>query len=382
MKKFALKLIALAALTTTLSACSTFFDKDNTPPPSPLVNFTSEAKVQSLRSTSTGSGVGDNYLKLIPTLSGNALYTASKNGTVSATSTSGRALWQVNVKHPISSGATANDDTVFVGTQDGYVIALSKTDGRQLWSIVALSEVLAPIAASSDVAVVKTVDGSITGYSTSSGNKLWHYQQTEPALTLHGSSAPRIQGGYIYAGFSNGNLAKFSLHDGNMHWQQTVSMPEGSFAIQRMVDIDADPVLRGDRIYAATYQGHIAVLDTASGREYWNHDISSYSGLATDGERVYITDATGHLWAFDAKTGAVDWRQQQLGHRILTGPAVVGNYIVVADAEGYLHWLSKQDGHFVARVHVSSAGMIATPVVDGNTVYVYTQDGRLAAYSV
>ena len=149
-----------------------------------------------------------------------------------------------------------------------------------------------------------------------------------------------------------------------------------------MVDIDADPVVYNNRVYVATYQGKISALELSSGKTVWTHEISSFTGLTVDGQRVYVSDASSNLWAFDAESGTVDWRQTQLVARNITGPASIASYIVVADQEGYLHWLSKQDGHFVARDHLNGFGVIATPVVNNENVYVLTTDGHLAAYTL
>jgi outer membrane protein assembly factor BamB len=56
--------------------------------------------------------------------------------------------------------------------------------------------------------------------------------------------------------------------------------------------------------------------------------------------------------------------------------------LVVADQEGFLHWLNKQDGHFIARNRVTGFGILATPIVRDNTVYLLTRDGHLAAYTL
>ena len=56
----------------------------------------------------------------------------------------------------------------------------------------------------------------------------------------------------MIVGFANGNLAKLSLGSGDLHWIRPIATAEGAFAIQRMIDIDADPVLYGHNIYAAT----------------------------------------------------------------------------------------------------------------------------------
>lgn len=377
------KILIVVALSALLCACDNFFDKDNTPPPSPLVNLTPEANVQSLWYTSTGSGTEGEYLKLTPALTDKMIFTASKNGTLTATDkTTGKELWKTYTNASISAGPSAAEGIVLVGSRDGKIIALHQNDGKIAWTSSLSSEILAAPAANNGVVLAKAIDGKLSAFSKLDGHTLWSYQQNEPTLILRGASAPQIQRDTSIIGFANGNLVKLSLQEGSQLWQKTIAIPNGVFSIQRMVDIDADPIIFGNRIYAATYQGRIAAFEFESGKELWTHDLSSYSGIAADNDRVYISDAKSHVWAFDADSGRVDWRQPQLEARNITGPAIMGNYLVVGDAEGYLHWLNKQDGHFVARVQVNSSGIIATPVVVNNVLYVVTMDGHLAAYRV
>ncbi len=383
MKKIMKNLFVFTALSLALSGCSSFFDKDNTPIPSKLVDFKPELNVHRAWYTSTGPGVSDDYLKLAPSISGQSIFTASRNGTVSANDKlTGKSIWSVSTGSAITGGVTASGNLVYVGTRAGDTVAFRQTDGQIAWKANSSGEILAPVAATNNVTLIKTIDGRVSAVSSLDGHKLWQYQVTEPTLILRGSSAPQITRDSAIVGFENGNLVKLSLRQGHEQWQTSIAEPTGIFAIQRMIDIDADPVVVGNRVYAATYQGRIAALNLASGSEIWNHDISSYAGIASDGNKVYVSDAKSHIWAFNAGNGAVEWQQEDLYARTTTGPAVIGNYVVVGDAEGYLHWMSKQDGHFVARTYVSKSGIIATPIVDNNILYVYTKDGHLAAYSV
>jgi outer membrane protein assembly factor BamB len=130
----------------------------------------------------------------------------------------------------------------------------------------------------------------------------------------------------------------------------------------------------------ATYRGKIASLDWLSGKTLWTHEISSYTGMIADSNAIYISDANSYIWSFGADNGLVNWRQTQLEARTLSAPALIGNYVVVGDAEGYLHWLSKSDGHFVSRVKVGS-GVYAAPLVENRILYVLTNAGNLSAYT-
>lgn len=376
-------LFFVAATALSLSACSTFFDKDNTPPPSPLVDFIPQAKVQTLWYTSTGAGSNNDYLKLTPSIYGTTIFTASKNGVVAANDIqTGKSLWKINTGDDISSGTAAYADLVYVGSREGNVYALNQNNGQIIWKATSSSEILAPVAARDNIVLVKTIDGRLSAFSTLDGHMFWKYQQTEPNLILRGSSAPQLTYESAIVGFENGTLVKLVIKNGHVQWEKTIADPQGIFAIQRMVDIDADPIIFGNRVFAATYQGRIAALNLSSGEEIWSHDISSYAGIASDGSKVYVSDAQSHVWAFNASNGDVNWQQVKLQARTITGPALIDNYVVVGDAEGYLHWLSKQDGRFMARTFVNKSGIAATPIVKNNILYVYTKDGHLAAYTV
>lgn len=366
-----------------LSACSSFFDKDNTPPPSPLVSFKAEATPRLLWYANTGAGVSNNDIKLVPAIADNTLFTADTKGHITATDkNNGHTVWTMQISQPITGGLAAGDHIVVAGCRNGDLFAVDQSNGKALWRAHTTTEILATPAIKNGITVVKTIDGRLTAYANTDGHERWSYQATEPNLILRGSSAPQISGNAVITGFANGELVKLSSQTGNVEWQQTIATPEGAFAIQRMVDIDANPLIFENRIYTATYQGRIMAMNLNSGENYWTHDMSSYTGLTADNERVYVTDASSHVWAFDATSGQVDWRQTELEYRTITAPAMEGNNVIVGDAEGYLHWLNKQDGHVVARVRVNGSGMIAGPLINNGIVYVLTKDGHLAAYTL
>ena len=57
--------------------------------------------------------------------------------------------------------------------------------------------------------------------------------------------------------------------------------------------------------------------------------------------------------------------------------------VVVADGEGYIHWLSQTDGNIVARTQaIKNKSILAAPVVIDNTVYVTAQNGDVASYQL
>ena len=380
-----LALPALLVLVVCLAGCETmgkwFGDKSTAIPPAKLIKFQAELKPKTFWSSSVGGGAGKNFVRLIPAYVDGTVYAASRDGDVDAFDlASGKKRWSRSVKKAEITGAigVAADAIVF-GTAAGEVIALDRASGGEHWRTYLASEVLAPPVIAERIVVVRSGDGHVFGLDLGSGNKVWSYDRPMPALSLHGTSAPVIAGGRLIVGFDSGHLVALELGSGKPLWETRIAIPKGRTDLDRMVDIDSAPIVSGDTIYVATYQGQVAAVALDSGEPVWTRDLSSSAGLAIDERRVYVTDQDSHVWALDRQTGASVWKQDALTARQVSEPAVLGAYVVVADLEGYLHWLASDDGHFVARVQVGDKRIIAPPRTFGERVVVYGSTGRLAA---
>lgn len=362
-----------------LAACSTK-SRIEQELPATLTEFRPEAQVREVWSIDIGPLSGKYDARLAPTLQGDTIYAANVRGRVVAlASDSGRKRWEIDLDAPITGATAVGEGLVVVGSRKGEVYALDVTNGKPRWTGRVSSEVQAPAAVGQGVVVVQTVDGKITGLSTTDGKRLWTFDRSEPALSLHGTSQPAIVSDVVLAGFANGKIVALQVSDGKLLWEQTVAQPRGRNEIERLVDVDAPTLLWGDTLYAVAYQGKVIALDLRSGRGAWSRDVSSYAAMDADRTAVLVSDEKGQVLAFDTRAGATLWRQDKLHGRRLSGPVLHENLVAVGDFEGYLHWLARDDGHFVARYRLDNAPVRVRGIVDGSTLYVTSQDGRLAA---
>jgi outer membrane protein assembly factor BamB len=184
----------------------------------------------------------------------------------------------------------------------------------------------------------------------------------------------------VIEGYDNGKLMALRLSDGKYVWETSVAIPKGRSEVERLVDLDVDPIEVGGVIYIASYRGGAAAVSELDGDVLWrNEAISSYTGLSNDFRYLYLSDSRDDVWQLDQRTGASLWKQKELHQRKLTAPAVYENYVVVGDFEGYVHWLSTSDGRQLGRIKVADSAIDAKPVVVDDTVYVYANDGTLTA---
>lgn len=364
-------------LSAALAGCASRVVRD---PPAALVVFQPAYGVSQLWSADVGASSAKGYLRLMPQVSDGVVYAADPEGRVKAfAADSGRTKWDTDLEAAVSGAVGIGEGLVLVGTRQGRVIALDRNTGKQVWSAAVSSEVLAPPAAGSGTVVAQTIDGRLFGFAATDGKRLWVYERPEPALSLRGTDAPVVVEDAVVAGFANGRLVALRLRDGGVLWEAAVSQPRGRNEIERLVDVDAAPLVTPDAVYAVSYQGKLVALNPRSGAVSWSRDVSSYSGIATDGTHLYVTDEKSHLLAFDRRTGASVWKQAALQGRRLNAPVVYGDLIVAADYEGYVHWFARADGRPVARYRVRGGSVRAPAARDGETLFVSSISGTLTA---
>ena len=352
-------------------------------PPAELKDIESRVSVDTLWSADIGSGSDDKSLGLVPKYLDGRLYVADADGEVRALdATNGRELWSVHLDAPLSGGPGAGEGLVVLGTTDAEVIALSQTDGSPKWRSVVSSEVLSTPAVADGRVVVRTIDGKVEGLDAADGKSVWRYEREIPILTLRGTGSPVVSGDHVLCGMAGGKLVDLNIKDGAVLWDVTVSVPSGRSELERLADIDGDPLVQAGIIFVATYQGEVAALEESSGSLLWRRKFSSYSGMAADRYNVYASDADGSLWALDSDNGSSRWRQEALHNRQLSDVALVSGTIAVGDFEGYVHFISPEDGSLIGRTRVGSKPITKGVLVAEGVLFVLGDGGDLEALKV
>ena len=342
--------------------------------PAPLPPITPSASIDTVWTADIGKGGGRN-LRLQPAVVEGAVYTADSTGRVRASAAdSGKRLWQTELDVPISGATGAGDGVVVVATRKGGVIALDRADGKERWRTAVSSEVLVPATAGGGAVVVQSVDGKLTALAAVDGKRLWVYDRAEPALSLRGTARPLVVDDVVVSGLASGRLVALGLKDGRLLWELPVSQPRGRNEIERLVDVDASPVVSGDMLFAASYHGKLIGISLVNGNVVWARDVSTYTDIAADDARVYVSDERGQVLAFDRASGASVWRQDKLRGRGLSGPSRADDYVVVGDFEGYLHFLAPDDGRLVARHRLASDPIPAPAITQAGVVYAAAAD--------
>jgi outer membrane protein assembly factor BamB len=367
--------------------------------PAKLVRFTPEIKIDREWKARIGDGLGKKYLRINPGLVANRIIVADAYGVVIAMDRfSGKRIWRKRFddlmgkgfsltgfldrsdRSFVSGGVGVGEGLVLLGTTRGEVIALSVVDGSELWRFDVGAEVGSTPVAADERVFAQAIDGKLTAMDIESGEELWTYNSRVPRLTLRGTSTPLVVDQVVYTGFASGKVTALRVENGEPIWEQRIMLPEGRSELDRIVDVDAKPLVVGSAIYAVAYQGKAIGMSLRDGRPRWELESSSFLDMAEGYGQIYIVDEDDAIVAIEQRTGEVVWQQDAFVRRKLTAPLAFSNYVFVGDDQGYLHVVAQRDGRLLGRVKVSGNSIRSNLQVSDGVVYVLDTKGTLHAF--
>ncbi len=381
----AVKLACVAAMLV-LAGCSSLpslsslnpFSSKSPPrnPPAALVDFKTTLAVRTAWSTSIGSAGAYTFS---PVLANSSLFAAAADGSVTRIdAASGRSLWRISAGAPLTAGVGSDGNTVAVAGEKGVVLAFDGS-GKLRWKAQTSSEVLSAPAVGQGLVIVRSLDNRIVAFDAESGARRWTVQRNTPSLTLRTAPGITIADSTAYVALPGGRLVALALSNGGPRWEAAVGDPRGATELERIADMSGAPVVWGRDVCAVAYQGRVACFDAVSGTARWAKEFSSDVGLAVDERFVFSVDEHGVMTAFTRDTGASVWRNNKLANRRLSTPVSFGRAVGVGDGQGFIHFLSREDGAFLARASVDGSPITAAPLVaDANLIF-QTQSGTVVA---
>ncbi|MEN8175056.1 MAG: outer membrane protein assembly factor BamB [Pseudomonadota bacterium] len=378
MKKRLWLLAFLGALTA--SGCGWLAPEEPVQRVSPLEPIDNPLRGELVWSRKLGKDTAGEGVVLRLAVDGGRVFAAQVSGRVTAMDAgSGNLAWEVDTASDLGGGVGAGEGLVLVGTREGEVIALQQSGGAEMWRARVNAEILSAPAVTQGVVAVHTNDGRVVGLDAGSGAEIWSFRRSVPILSLRGNSAPVAAGTDFICGLDGGKLVNLDSATGRPRWESSIAYPSGRTELERVVDLDADPLVAGDNVFVTTYQGQMAVVQLSTGQTGWSRSFSAYNQLGASPNALLATDEVGHLWAIEPPTGETLWTQEALSGRRLSAPVGVGNRVAVGDLEGYLHWLDADSGAIIGRTRIASSPIQAPPVARGDRVFVLGEEGELAA---
>ena len=357
MKKFLYKISLPILCGVVLAGCS----KSNVSPPTPLeeiapTNVTVDVKWY----TPTGNGDGglDNYY-LAPEYANGKIFVPNQNGKIWALDVeTGETVWRKNVGMSISSRPNSVANAVIFGSMRGDLIVLDTDNGELLWGADLPSSLLSQPTVYGNGVYTYTHDGSVSAYDLTTGLQTWTQSNNIPDLMLPIDSSPIVLNNTVMVGSSFGSVLGFSADEGDRTINVPVAIPRGVSPAEKMVDIVANPIVYGNLVIFASYQGAIVALEKDTGRMAWAKKSSVISNIDINDNTIYTTQDDSQIKAFDVADGHTVWTQDILKWRDISNSVYYKGMIVVADYQGYLHFFNALNGNYLGRYKLTPESKI------------------------
>ena len=393
-------------MTASLSGCTTisnWFADDDEIEIRTLKPIDAQFEPSMVWDTDVGDGISDYFSRLRPVYGDNKVFVASRHGDVAALDPQdGEPVWERNlavfdeegmlsaVAKLWRSGESArigglayDKQTVYIGTENGAIVAMDAATGETKWSQSVEGEIISAPVVSENVLVVNTGAGTLFGLNVDNGEQLWINESDVPPLTLRGISSPIAANGGTIVGTPTGKVQVNIIDSGLVAWETAITKPSGATELERIVDVDVTPLLYGGIVYAISYNGTLAAIELRSGRVIWKREYGSYRDISMQGNTLYVVDNNSVIYGLDRRNGVELWSQSSLKKRSLTQAEPVGDYLVVGDKWGFLHWVDQSSGKIVARYDLGGddedESVYVAPIVVGDNIIAITRDGTVAA---
>ncbi|MES2756287.1 MAG: outer membrane protein assembly factor BamB [Pseudomonadota bacterium] len=362
-----------------LSSLNPFASKAKGNLPAPLVELKGTMAVRTAWKLDIGKA---NEYTFSPALVGTDLLVAGADGSIARVdAASGRQVWRIKAATPLSAGVGSDGTMLVVGGVKGAVLAFDM-NGKQMWSAQASSEVLSTPAVGQGFVVVRSIDNRIIGLDAKTGEKKWTVQRPSPPLTLRNAPGMVMAGKDVIIAQPGGKLLSLIVATGAPRWEIAVGQARGATELERVTDIGGTPVVIDNDVCAVAYQGRVGCFDLLTGTARWTKELSSDVGVAVDQRFVFAADDKGAISAFTRDGGTSAWKNDKLGYRRLSTPVSYGRTVAVGDYQGFIHFLSREDGAFLARAATDGSPVKSAPLVAGSNLIFQTQSGTVTAIAV
>lgn len=370
---------ALAVLSIALVGCSSNKIKVEEAKPNPLPKLAQSKSLVPVFSHDVSATEQADPLRLQLDVDNGVIFALDPKGEVAAYRGKQR-IWEKKVsKRGLSSGVTAAEGLVIVGNQKGQLFALDQASGEQKWQAQLSGALLSPSLVQAGRVITLANDGTVFAHNLTTGQQVWAYKLQNAQFSLRGLASPvNLDGRTVLVASSNAYVYAIDALSGVPRMQRRVAVNNGRSDIQRLNDIDGDPVVAGRFMVTSSFQGQITVTDLAAMQVVWSEDASSNKRPEVAENKVFVAKTDGKLVAYDLGTGQLVWENDSLLNRQLSNPVMLGSDLVVGDLDGVLHLLDPNSGQLVGRSKTS--GEVRSLRVIDNQLYVSTRKGALSVW--
>lgn len=260
--------------------------------------------------------------------------------------------WRFDTGGDLRSTPAISGTTAFLGTRNGYLIALDLLTQQQKWSFDLGGYPVRSSPAIEDGVVYIASGFNIFAVDADTGRQRWKL-----AIDYAGESSPIIADGTVYVASKKNHLYAIDAESGKQLWfYKTNGLLFGS------------PSVSGDTVVIGGDDGDLFAIDRSHGRLVWKIELGSgiYSTPAIDDERVFVTTRERTTFAVELSTGKEIWRYPVGGS---ASPAVADGVVYIGSDDGAIYAIDAAKGGNPLWLFASGNTAAQAPIVAGDELF-------------
>ena len=253
---------------------------------------------------------------------------------------SGARRWATRLSGEVLTAPVIAAQAVIVRTVDGRVRALAPDTGKEIWSNeqpvprLTLRGTSRPVIAG-DAVVCGFDNGKVAAYGVATGDTLWEaavsppHGRTELERLVDIDGALQVSGHDVFVAGFQGRVAMLALDSGQVWWAREASSYRGL-------------ALAGDTIFIVSADSKVLALRRRDGTPLWQQDRLARRGLTApvvDGDAIVVADFEGHVHWLDQASGALVGRSTTSKGRVTNAPIAVDGLVYLQSDAGQLYAL-------------------------------------------
>jgi eukaryotic-like serine/threonine-protein kinase len=261
--------------------------------------------------------------------------------------------WHYETGAALRSAPAIDNGTAFIGTGDGYLVALDLLTGRVQWRADLGGYPVSSTPAVSDRSVFVGSGYALVALDQARGSKRWSFP-----MSYAGESSPTVMDGVVYAASKEHFVYAIDALSGERLWSyRTDGLIFGS------------PTATHDLVLVGGDDGDIFALERENGTLRWKYQAEAgvYSTIAAGDELLFVTLRNGTVLAIDMILGTVAWEFPTGGD---ASPALAGDTVYVAGDDGAVYALDAESGLAPMWVYPTGSRKMLSPVVSDDVLYV------------
>ncbi len=273
--------------------------------------------------------------------------------------------WTYETGSSVESTAAIVDDTVYVGTMTGALVAIDLATGSFKWKFTTGGNAIsaAPLVHGSTV-YVGDQGGVFHAISTADGPERWSFE-TDDKIE---SSAIWVADSVLFGSYDN-SLYRLRARDGHEIWRYTAD-----------AQVHCAPTEAAGLVMIAGCDGFLHMIDLATGEEKRSALLGgNFAGApAYASGAVYVGSMDGRYWGVRLSDAKMLWEREEPSRSaaIFASAAVIGDALIFASRSDDVFRADRDTGAvewtFATRSDVNSS-----PVINGDHVIFGSSDGNI-----